>query len=175
MDQFDICMIHKMGTEIKGSGPIDGVNYKMDYSESKGAMEFDGWCIRIESTPCNYGGQRPWFICPYCEKRKRKLNWANHELICRSCLNYGYYCLNRTKTDYHYYYMMAKKICLKLDPHFEWEGGRIGCGVFPSKKKGMHWKTYQNLRNRYREYMDKGDRLISDRVGAIIRNSPFKR
>lgn len=61
MDQFDICMIHKMGTEIKGSGPIDGVNYKMDYSESKGTMEFDGWCIRIENTPCNYGGQRPWF------------------------------------------------------------------------------------------------------------------
>jgi hypothetical protein len=69
--------------------------------------------------------------------------------------------------------MMAKKICLKLDPHFEWEGGQIGCGVFPSKKKGMHWKTYQNLRNRYREYMDKGNMLLSARVDAVIRNNPF--
>jgi hypothetical protein len=175
MDQFDICMIHKMGPEIHGSAPIDGVVYQMHYSESEGVMEFDGCRVRLDTTSCNYGGQRPWFICPYCEKRRRRLIWADHALTCRSCLDYGYYCLDRTKTDYAYYYLMAKKICLKLDPKFEWEDGRIGCATFPEKPKGMHRSTYRKLRDRFRAYMDEGDQLLSARVKALISSSPFRR
>lgn len=69
----------------------------------------NGQIIKLVWTNCNYGGQRPWFICPKCLRRVGKLSDRNHSLRglsllfnlytkeaktkffrCRKCLNLAY-------------------------------------------------------------------------------------
>lgn len=46
--------------------------------------------IDIISTPCNYGWDRYWFVCPSCRKKKGKLYLKNFMFHCRKCLNLCY-------------------------------------------------------------------------------------
>ncbi len=52
--------------------------------------------IPITSTPCNYGGERYWFTCPwykngnYCGQRVRTLYKAGDYFACRHCYNLTY-------------------------------------------------------------------------------------
>lgn len=36
-------------------------------------------------TPCNYGGVRPWFLCPGCGRRVGILAAAGRRFLCRHC------------------------------------------------------------------------------------------
>lgn len=48
--------------------------------------------IQITRTPCNYGGGRPWFRCPRCERRCAILYdaAAGDSFGCRKCLRLTY-------------------------------------------------------------------------------------
>jgi len=48
--------------------------------------------VHIESTDCNYGGQRWWFRCPDCGRRCRVLYLPSDEIYfsCRICHNLTY-------------------------------------------------------------------------------------
>jgi len=48
--------------------------------------------VHVESTDCNYGGQRWWFICPDCSRRCRVLYLPSDEIYfsCRICHNLTY-------------------------------------------------------------------------------------
>lgn len=41
--------------------------------------------IAIERTACNYGGSRPWFLCPGCGGRRAVLYDSGHGYECRRC------------------------------------------------------------------------------------------
>lgn len=41
--------------------------------------------IDLEWTNCNFGGKRPWFVCPNCDERKGKLYFKNNIFLCRQC------------------------------------------------------------------------------------------
>jgi Zn-finger protein len=43
----------------------------------------------IEWTPCHYGGLRPWFNCPNCGRRARKL-YGGRQFACRKCWGFHY-------------------------------------------------------------------------------------
>ncbi|GCB03892.1 hypothetical protein [Ralstonia sp. SET104] len=45
--------------------------------------------IGIVTTRCNYGGGRPWFVCPYCHKR-RALLYLVRQVACRTCFHMTY-------------------------------------------------------------------------------------
>lgn len=47
-----------------------------------------GQDIVVTWTPCNYGGARPWFLCPAC-RRRATLLYAPH-LLCRTCCGLAY-------------------------------------------------------------------------------------
>ncbi len=48
--------------------------------------------IHFESTPCNYGGKRWWFLCPDCGRRCRILYLPSNQVYfsCRVCHNLSY-------------------------------------------------------------------------------------
>ena len=48
--------------------------------------------IEIDFTICNYGGKRPWFVCPVvnCNKRAAILYFANEGFRCRHCAKLAY-------------------------------------------------------------------------------------
>lgn len=46
--------------------------------------------VRIIKTPCNYGGARPWFMCPRCGRRVAKLYLRSRYFECRHCHRLSY-------------------------------------------------------------------------------------
>ena len=100
--------------------------------------------VLLSQTPCNYGGQRPWFICPGvrngipCQRRVAKLYGAGKYFLCRYCYDLAYQSQRESKPDRFLY--KAQNIRVRL-------GGSADIGKpFPSKPKGMHWNIYLRLR-----------------------------
>ena len=106
--------------------------------KSPGSNEWksEEYPVYLHWTPCNYGGRRPWFLCPAqgCGRRVAVL-YGGGIFACRHChgLNYRSQhepAWDRALTRY-------QKIRVKL-------GGHPGDAyAFPSKPKGMHWHTYE--------------------------------
>ena len=49
------------------------------------------YAVGVEWTDCNYGGARPWFTCPGCNRRCGILYIANQNIFqCRKCQNLRY-------------------------------------------------------------------------------------
>jgi hypothetical protein len=55
-----------------------------------GHIEQIQYCILFTYTPCNYGGYRPWFLCPHCGRRVGKLYLGGKYFLCRHCYNLAY-------------------------------------------------------------------------------------
>lgn len=102
------------------------------------------YSVPLTYSPGQFGGTRPWFICPYinCDKRVKKL-YISQRLGCRHCLNLSHQSKNESISD-----RMARKAD-KVRAKLGW---RLGI-LYPeeSKPKGMHEKTYQRLLQQYRQ------------------------
>jgi len=46
--------------------------------------------LRLTWTPCNYGSDRPWFVCPGCDRRAAILYGTANPLLCRTCRGLAY-------------------------------------------------------------------------------------
>jgi len=63
------------------------------WSEEKSEMDYN---VSLESTPCNYGGRRYWFICPlssngrYCGRRVGVIYAVGKWFGCRHCAYIAY-------------------------------------------------------------------------------------
>jgi hypothetical protein len=98
--------------------------------------------VRLTWTWCNYGGQRPWFICPGagCGRRVGKLYAAGRYFLCRHCYDLAYDCQRETAHD---------RLLRKAQNIRQRLGGSASIAEpFPWKPKGMHWKTYWRIRER---------------------------
>lgn len=96
------------------------------------------WCdesvpVRLGRTACNYGGDRVWFICPHCGRRAATLYFASETWACRTSLKLAYACQSEDTLDR--LHRRKSKLESKLR--------RDGRG----KPKGMHKKTYEQLRD----------------------------
>lgn len=96
--------------------------------------------ISLDRTPCNYGGYRSWFFCPYCSRRVAVLYGAGKYFLCRHCHGLAYSSQQETFSDRML--RRARKIRTRLDKN------NIPIDPFPLKPKNMHWKTYYRLRDR---------------------------
>ncbi len=101
--------------------------------------------VTLTWTPCNYGGCRPWFICPgminglLCGRRVAKLYGARF-FLCRYCSNLAYPSQNVAVADRAL--TRTQNIRRQL-------GGSANLLVpFPVKPKNMHWMRYWRLRDR---------------------------
>ena len=97
--------------------------------------------VRLAWTACRFGGQRPWFVCPDCERHVGKLYGAGKLFSCRHCyrLTYSTQRMSGHDRDRH----RAQRICIRL-------GGTMNMyDPFPHKPKHMHWRTYARLRAKH--------------------------
>lgn len=94
--------------------------------------------IRLEWTPCNYGGSRVWFLCPRegCGRRVAIL-YEGRQLGCRNCLALVY-CSQREPAKYRPL-NRAQAIRMKIG------GSADMTEPFPARPKGMHLRTYRRL------------------------------
>lgn len=111
--------------------------------------------VWLEWTPCNYGGSRPWALCPRCARRVAIL-YAGRRFACRHCHDLAYASSRESASDRGI--RKAQAIRQRL-------GGSANLArPFPHKPKGMHWETYDRLENEahiayYRAMLDVVTRL----------------
>ena len=56
--------------------------------------------VRLTPTKCNYGGQRWWFICNYCQRRVGVLYIGDSDFACRHCYNLTYESRNENRKGF---------------------------------------------------------------------------
>jgi|GEM_PF-3430472 len=86
------------------------------------------------------GGKRTWFLCPHCNRRVALLYGAGKYFLCRHCYNLTY--ASQQIQRYERLMEKARGIRQRL-------GGSANLSEpFPEKPKGMHRKTYYQLRQK---------------------------
>ncbi|MGH7642831.1 MAG: hypothetical protein ACRENX_07445 [Candidatus Dormibacteria bacterium] len=93
--------------------------------------------LTITYTPCHFGGERPWWVCPGCGSRRAKLYQCGHQFRCRACL--GLVFESQRASAWHRAANRAQAIRLRL-------GGSANLlAPFPPKPPRMRWATYDRL------------------------------
>jgi hypothetical protein len=148
------------GEEIARIGyrALDGA-LALDYRISRygGEWEAVSQSIHITQINCNYGGERPYFICPatvngrYCGRRVGKLFLGSKYFVCRHCNNIAY---NSQSEERHDRLMRrANKLRVAL-------GGEAGTVNWIMRPKGMWQRTYQRKRFEIEWCENKANRLF---------------
>jgi hypothetical protein len=132
---------------------LAGVDHRYDVREIDHS-------VSISWTPCNYGGSRPWLLCPNCRRRAGKLYLplGGRHFLCRRCYDLAYH------SQWEEPWWRAKRRAGKL-----WQrlGGDPDDDFIPPRPKGMHRRTYDRL-------IAEAERA-EDLVGAAIAASMSKR
>ena len=118
--------------------------------------------VRIEWTPCNYGGSRAWFHCPApgCGRRVAKLYLGSSAIFaCRHCYRLAYSSQRENMDD------RSTRRADKIRDRLAWEPGILnGHGIKP---KGMHWRTYQRLTIKHDAHVDISLNIMQQRMRMI--------
>jgi hypothetical protein len=95
--------------------------------------------VPLEWTPCNFGGERPWFVCPgdRCGRRVAILYGPGKYFLCRNRYDLRYESQREDKKNRAL--RRAQKIRQRLG------GSANMMEPFPDKPKGMHHDTYMRL------------------------------
>lgn len=117
--------------------------------------------VRLTTTRCNYGGCRPWFVCPNCFGRVGKLYSAGKYFLCRHCYNLVY----ETQREALHYRLLRKTQSIRK----RLGGSESTADEFPPKPKGMHWKTYNRLRQEAEEAEEGSWGAIARFIGISFR------
>jgi len=105
--------------------------------------------VPLEWTSCNFGGGRPWFVCPgvvhgvSCGRRVAVLYGPGKYFLCRHCYDLRYESQREDKP--HRALRRAQKIRQRLG------GSANMMEPFPERPKGMHHVTYMRLFWEHRE------------------------
>jgi hypothetical protein len=95
--------------------------------------------VSLDWSACNFGGQRPWFVCPGagCGRRAAILYGPGRYFLCRPCYDLVYE--SQRENAMHRAFRRAQAIRERLG------GSANMMKPFPEKPKGMHWSTYERL------------------------------
>jgi hypothetical protein len=95
--------------------------------------------VALEWTACNFGGERPWFVCPGadCGRRVAVLYGPGRYFLCRQCYDLSYESQREGKANRAL--RRAQKIRERLG------GSTNMTEPFPQKPKGMHHDTYMRM------------------------------
>ncbi len=120
----------------------------LTYRHQSGGRDWkdESYPIRLDWTACNFGGRRPWFICPAigCGQRVAIL-YGGGIFACRHCYQLAY--PSQRETSDHRAIRRADRIRQRLG----WEPGILrGNG---SKPKGMHNHTFERLTAKHEAFV----------------------
>lgn len=116
--------------------------------------------VLLDRTPCNFGGDRTWFLCPAkdCGKRVAKL-YGGAVFACRNCHALAYPSQREGASG------RAARRCERIRSRLGWGGGIFD----PSgpKPKGMHWKTFKRLKSEANCAATQSSLLFLDRIQSM--------
>ena len=91
--------------------------------------------IALTYTECNYGGTRPWFICPQCSRRVGVL-YSRGLFLCRHCSRVAYTSKSENLPD---------RMLRKANKMRDRLGADYGLHKPMRRPKGMRWNTFWRL------------------------------
>ncbi len=113
----------------------------LNYRHRSGGEEWkdESYPVRLDWTACNFGGERPWFLCPArgCGRRVAIL-YGDGIFACRHCHQLAYPSQRETYDD------RAARRADKIRERLDWEQGILNPKGW-KKPKGMHWNTFDRL------------------------------
>ena len=122
------------------------------------------YSVSMTTTPCRFGGQRWWWICPATGARVSKLylpNGGNRFLSRgRGAYRLAYASQRHGPTDRMH--DRSRKLYKRLGADY---GGQYG--GWPPKPKGMHWRTYDTICDQLQmesDGLDMGLALVFERL-----------
>lgn len=118
------------------------------------------YSVALDWTACNFGGRRPWFLCPAigCGRRVAIL-YGGKVFACRQCHRLAYRSQREILED------RAARRADRIRKRLDWEPGILNGTGF--KPKGMHWKTYSRLCDKHNTYRDVSIRSFVARVNLL--------
>lgn len=125
----------------------DAVRRQSSVGLCYGAKDALGHQVKVEAhiglseTATAFGGARKWFVCPSCKGRSRVLYLRAVGPKCRKCCRAQY--ASQSESPKWRELSRAQAIRMRLG------GTGNMLDDFPCKPKGMHWRTYDALRNRH--------------------------
>lgn len=121
------------------------LNHK--HLKSDGQWKMESYPVYLDWTSCNFGGKRPWFLCPVpgCKRRVAVL-YCDGVFACRKCHQVLYTSQIENEMD-----RMARRAD-KIRDRLDWEPGFLNGNGW--KPKGMHWKTFDRLFQEHANFVD---------------------
>jgi hypothetical protein len=142
---------------LRNGEKVAAINVKVEtgqlrliYSYRRSGDEWESldYPVKLQTTRCNYGGERYWFSCPAisCGRRVAVLYLGGKYFACRHCYQLAYKSQRETVDD------RASRRADKIRDKLHWEPGILNGNGW--KPKGMHWKTYWRLVTQHNHYSD---------------------
>ena len=133
----------------------------------EGRKENISYTVPLTWSPCNFGGSRPWFVCPgvvkgvSCGRRVAKLYLKHRYFLCRHCHDLTY--ASRQETGRIAALHKCRRIRRRL-------GGSANLTEpFPEKPKGMHHKTYWRLLLEYEKATEEYTKAMTADLERLTR------
>ncbi|MES9954504.1 MAG: hypothetical protein ABW104_16840 [Candidatus Thiodiazotropha sp. 6PLUC2] len=112
--------------------------------------------IEFDSTPCHFGGERYWLLCPCCKTRITTLYRLRNLYRCRQCHKLSFRCQSETELD-----RLLRK-SYKLRQRLGVSGGLYE--PIKQKPKGMHQSTFKRLSRDARVLCLAADNVIDEKT-----------
>ena len=151
---------------LRNGKPVANINVRVEQGhltlEYRVQQNGDDWesisePILLETTLCNFGGERYWFQCPAvgCRRRVAILYGAGKYFLCRQCCELAYKCQGEP------YYDRQARRADKIREKLGWESGIFNDAGW--KPKGMHWETFWRLKGEHDAYVNQSLTAISEK------------
>lgn len=124
--------------------------------------------IALSSIRNGYGGNpRTFFLCPFCNRRVRKLYHRWGKFRCRTCAKLNY----RSQQSAHSVGAYARRMEKVLRKDFSVDTGELSwndmCCWTPSKPPWMRWATYHQKLRRLEHAQETYDEAYYERIKKI--------
>lgn len=132
-------------------------------------LQNGGWsevvvCVGLTWTRCNYGGRRPWFLCPRggCGRRVAIL-YGGSDFVCRTCRRLTYETQRVPPASRSL--ERAQRLRVRL-------GGSVDMTQpFPARPRGMHFLTYMKHAMRAWRAEERSNAETRDWVNRLLDSS----
>ena len=142
---------------------LDGASLTLIYRTRQTGEEWQDVAetIDLDATPCNYGGERVWFLCPSCQTRRDVLFSVNGRFRCRACHDLAYTSTREDAMD-----RAGRRIC-RIQERLGYLAGDPW--HIPPKPEGMTCRRYWRLIVQLRNEILERDALFAGELMAISR------